>query len=141
MMNSGIPAKHQAFWESMSVEKLYSVYASLSVTTGKVLNLLKEPATENPSQEVWIYRRKFIGNMTLEELRTFLRFVTGSFVISVTRIMVSFNNLDGLARRPISHTCSATLELPSTYRSLPEFISDFRAVLSDPYYSWMMDSV
>lgn len=78
--------------------------------------------------------------METEELHKFLRFVTGSFVICVPSISVSFNTLDGLARRPISHTCSATLELPCTYSSLPEFISEFRSVLSDSH-SWRMDAV
>ena len=76
--------KHQPFWDSMEVEKLYSVYKSQSVTTVKVLNLLVEPPLQNQTQEeVWSYLRRFIGNMTVDELRTFLRFVTGSFVITV----------------------------------------------------------
>ena len=54
---------------------------------------------------------------------------------------MSFNRLDGFARRPIAHTCSARLELPSTYSSLPEFISEFRSILSDPHYSWEMDAL
>ena len=79
--------------------------------------------------------------MSGDELRTFLRFVTGSLVTSVPNIDVSFNSLDGLGRRPVSHTCSATLELSSTYKSPPEFVAEFRAVLSDPVYSWRMDTV
>ena len=79
--------------------------------------------------------------MSGDELRTFLRFVTGSFVISVPAIDLVFNSLDGLARRPISHTYSAKLEISSMYASLPEFVAEFRAVLSDPVYSWRLDSV
>ena len=142
MMNAGIPKAHQPFWKHMTVEKLYSLYTTLSVSTAKVLSLLSEPVMESASQEeVWHYLRRFVGNMTVDELRIFLRFVTGSFVISVPSISVSFNTLDGLARRPISHTCSAMLEISSTYTSLPEFASEFHAVLSDPYYSWRMDSL
>ena len=62
-------------------------------------------------------------------------------MISVPAIDIVFNSLDGLARRPIRHTCSAILEISSTYASLPEFVAEFRAVLSDPVYSWRMDSV
>ena len=52
--------------------------------------------------------------MSNDELRRFVRFVTGSFVISVKSITVSFNKLDSFARRPIAHTCSARLELASS---------------------------
>ena len=142
MMNAGIPEVHRSFWKDMTVEKLHSLYTTLSVSSSKVLGLFKEPIMENASQEeVWQYLRRFVGNMTADELRTFLRFVTGSFVITVPSISVAFNTLDGLARRPISHTCSAMLELSSTYTSLPEFVSEFRAVLSDAYYSWRMDAL
>ena len=142
MMNAGIPQTHKSFWKAMSVEKLHSLYLSLSVSVDKVLSILQEPIMRNHSEEeVWQYLRRFVGNMTVDELRTFLRFVTGSFVISVPSISVSFNTLDGLARRPISHTCSALLELPSTYTSLPIFVSEFRAILADDLYSWRMDAL
>ena len=142
MMNTGVPKKHQSFWKIMTVEKLHSLYLSLSVSNAKVLSLLKEPVIQNVSQEdVWQFLRKYVGSMAVDELRTFLRFVTGSFVISVPSISVTFNSLDGLARRPIAHTCSAMLEISSMYVSLQEFMSEFRSILSDPYYSWRMDSV
>ena len=79
--------------------------------------------------------------MSGDELHTFLRFVTGSLVISVPNIDVIFNSLNALGRWPVSHTCSATLELSSTYNYLPEFVAEFRAVLSEPVYSWRMDAV
>ena len=142
IMNGGIPSNHRPFWKRMTVDNFYSIYSSLSVSKAKVLNLLKEPSLLSVSQEeIYQYLKRFIGNMSGDELRTFLRFVTGSFVISVPAIDVVFNSLDGLARRPISHTCSATLEISSTYASLPEFVAEFRTVLSDPVYSWRMDSV
>ena len=87
------------------------------------------------------YLRQYIGNMTLEELRLFLRFVTGSSVCSATKIEIQFNMLSGLARRPISHTCSNLLELSATYLSYPEFVKDFKHVLSDKTYTWIMDSL
>ena len=141
-MNHGIPEQHHSFWKQMTVENLYMVDRSLSVSTAKVLQLLQEPNIESASQsEVWGYLETFVGNMTIEELRIFLRFVTGSFVVSIPAIYMAFNALDGLARRPISHTCSATLELSTAYSSNPEFSAEFQLVLSDPYYSWRMDSL
>lgn len=142
LMNEGIPLEHRPFWKRMAVNNLYSIYSSLSVSKAKVLHLLKEPCLLSISEdEVYQYLKRFIGNMSVDELRTFLRFVTGSFVTSVPTINVVFNSSDGLARRPISHTCTATLELSSTYKSLPEFVSEFRAILCDPVYSWRMDAI
>ena len=71
----------------------------------------------------------------------FLHFVTGSFVTNVSSIMTSSNNFDGLARRPIAHTCTGLLEVSSTYNIFFYFESEFRAVLSDPYFSWRMDAI
>lgn len=142
VLSAGVPQQHRSFWSGMSLDSLLAIYNALSVTTSKVLRLLEEPVITSASQEVvWLYLRRFIGNLRSAELRAFLRFVTGSFVICVSRITVTFNKLDGLARRPISHTCSATLELSSTYTSLPQFVAEFRSVLADPSYSWRMDSI
>ena len=141
-LNMGIPDLHRSFWATMEVSKLFKVYKCMSVSTAKVLSLLQEPQMDTPrKEEVWLYLRRFIGNMTNDELRTFLRFVTGSFVINVSLITTSFNNLDGLARRPIAHTCTGSLELSSTYNTFLEFESEFRAVLADPYFSWRMDAI
>ena len=141
-LNMGIPDLHRSFWATMEVGKLFKVYKCMSVSTAKVLHLLEEPQMDTPSkEEVWLYLRRLIGNMTNDELRTFLRFVTGSFVISISSITISFNNLDGLARRPIAHTCTGTLELSTTYNTFLEFEGEFRAVLADPYFSWRMDAL
>ena len=141
MITSGIPESHRPFWKSMTVDKLYLLYKSMLLSHGKVLSLLVEPCTNDEAEEkTWFYLRSYIGNMSDEELRPFVRFVTGSFVISVKSIAISFNKSDGFSRHPAVQTCSSWLELPSTYSSLPEFISEFRAILSDPKYSWSMDA-
>lgn len=117
------------------------MYDVLTVTNAKVLNLMEEPTIMNLAEEqVWNYLRQFVGNMTKDELRAFLRFSTGSFVICVPSIHVTFNKLQGIARRPISHTCASTLELSCCYSSHPDFESEFRAVLANSN-SWIMDSL
>ena len=138
-LHKGVPECHLPFWNSMTVVKLYHLYKCMSVSVFKVLSLIKEPILDTQrKEEVWMYIRRFVGNMTTDELRTFLRFVTGSFVISVPSIDVSFNTLDGLARRPIAHTCTAILEVATTFL---EFVDEFRHVLADPYFSWRMDAM
>ena len=49
-MNNGIPSCKKPFWESFSVDELYSLYLSLSATPTKVLSILVEPLQENSNQ-------------------------------------------------------------------------------------------
>ena len=141
-LNLGVPDLHRSFWSRMEVVKLFKLYKCISVSTTRVLGLLQKPLLDSPGKdEVWVYLCQFIGNMTNDELHTFLRFITRSFVISVSSITVSFKNLDSLARRPIAHTCSSTLELPTTYKTYLDFEGEFRTVLGDPYFSWRMDAI
>ena len=141
MLRHGVPVEHHSFWNSMPLEEFFSLYNAMSVSTVKVLSLLQEPYFRNEAEEdVWLFLRKCIGNMSSVELRHFLRFVTGSAVITVKGINVTFNKLSGLARRPISHTCTGTIELSSTYSSLPEFEAELKTVLHSEY-SWTMDCI
>ena len=47
------------------------------------------------------------------------------------KITMSFNNLSGLGRRPIAHTCDCLLELPVSYISYLDFTAEFQSILSD----------
>ena len=51
-------------------------------------------------------------------------------------ISVTFNRLDGLARRPIAHTCNFSLDLPTTYTTFSDFVSEFQAVFNNEDYAW-----
>ena len=86
------------------------------------------------------YLMNFIGNMKRDDLRLFLRFVTGSSVMLAQKINVSFNNITGIARRPISHTCDCGLELSIAYSTFPEFEQEFYKILQHEY-SWIMDAL
>ena len=68
------------------------------------------------------------------EVRRFLCFTTGSSVLIANRISVTFNNLSGLARKPIAHTCGCVIELPSTYMSFLDFEQEFTAILAEDEY-------
>ena len=139
VISSGIPSREREFWSQMSIEELYSLHLCLSATPDHVLDLLEEPIFMNPSQErVYGYLRDLVGNFSLDSTRLFLRFVTGSSVLSQTSIKVIFNNVSGLARCPIAHTCDSTLELSTSYATYAEFSSEVRAVLSATD-CWIMD--
>ena len=72
--------------------------------------------------------------MRNEEVRRFLCFTTGSSVLIANRISVTFNNLSGLARKPIAHTCGYVIELPTTYMSFLDFEQEFTAILAEDEY-------
>ena len=141
-LSSGIPEQHKKFWCNMGCGQLYSIYTALQASPRKLLKMIDSVVCMNTSQEcVLSYLRQFIGNMRADEVRSFLRFVTGSAVCSTSTIQVTFNMLTGLGRRPIAHTCSYTLEIPATYQSYSEFVGDFRAVLNDCDSVWIMDGI
>ena len=79
--------------------------------------------------------------MKHNEVQRFLRFVTGSPVCFSKSLLVTFNKQEGLLRRPISHTCSQTLELSSNYESYAEFTEEMSSVLCNPDgLLWTMDA-
>ena len=104
--------------------------------------MLDDVNTSNLGEErVITYLRQFIGNMRTDELRIFLRFVTGSCVCTTSGISVSFIKLDGLARRPIAHTCNCALEISTMYLNYADFSTEFDTVLKDKEHSWSMDTL
>jgi hypothetical protein len=140
-MRLGVPKALHGFWNKYSVEELFELYKALNASTSAVLKRITEPADMNAAQaRTFSYLLTYIGNMKYNELRLFIRFVTGSSVMTAQDITVYFNYLSGLQRRPISHTCDSGLQLPVEYSTFPEFEQEFSAVLANEQ-SWIMDSV
>ncbi len=125
----------------MSIQEFWELYLALGVTASKVIQLLDEPLclTSNQSR-VFGYLVQMIGNMKQDELRSFLRFVSGSSVCLSGRLAVRFNSLSGLGRRPIAHTCDCVLELPVSYTTYLEFVGEFRNVLTSDE-CWIMNAI
>ena len=144
MMNSGIPLHHKPFWANHSIDSILHIYRKLTLTPKKVSSLFQFPSVCSPQESrVCDYLKLMVENMKIEELRLFMRFVTGSSVCTANEITVEFNGLSGLARVPIAHTCSCTLELPTSYVNLDDFQQDFRAIFSETNeeFTWRMDTV
>lgn len=140
-MNVGIPEEHRPFWLAMGVEKLHNIFGALTANPEKVLEKIIEPEFSNMNEErVFGYLEQYVGNMKLEESKRFLRYVTGSSVVTSNNINVTFNALAGLARRPTTHTCSNLLELPYTYNTFMEFVEEFTGLLGNEC-CWSMDSL
>ena len=73
-------------------------------------------------------------------LKVFLKFVTGSDVMVLQTISVSFNPVEGIMRTPIAHTCGPILELPSKYQSYNELAEEFTNILREKA-SWTFSIV
>ena len=139
-MNSGLPHLHQRFWDGYSVEKLYSLYKSLTANHEEVIKMIREPDTMNGAEErVYSYLINFVGSLKSEDLQGFLRFVTGSSVMLPNDITVIFNAATGLSRAITSHTCNSTIVIPTTYVTYPDFASEFHSILQSNF-GWIMDA-
>ena len=141
LINSGIPLNHIGYWSRKSPSDVQKVYQHLSLSPGNVKSksLLSFPETYNQLEARTAgYLRTMVGNMQHEELRHFMRFVTGSCVCITPEIRITFNSLSGLARRPIAHTCNCSLELPTTYSNYDDFRGEFQSILTDTEnkFSW-----
>ena len=127
------------YFEKMTLEEFFCLYKALNATPDRVIKLIEEPDDMNTAQaRVFSYLTTFVSNSSQDELRLFLRFVTGSSVLVDQNLKVCFNQLSGLARRPISHTCTCSLELSVSYATYTEFEQEFTRVLSSQA-SWAME--
>ena len=121
------------------VSSLDQLYSSIIPTNVKVIALLKaSPATVAKSETI-SHLKRFIRGLDEAKLTTFLRFTTAADVIVTDSLTISFTDTEGLQRRPISHTCGCTLEVPSTYASFCELREEFMAILNSD--SWEMNIV
>ena len=137
MVYYGIPSEHKPFWSELGIDGISGLYTSLTVTSDKVLKLI-DGDCRNPGEErILAYLTSLIGNMGTNDLRNFLRFTTGSSVCTADKISVAFNSSSGLARRPIAHTCSNTLELSASYVNYHDFSTEWHAILSDTNDDWI----
>lgn len=124
------------FPDVSSLDQLYSSIIPINV---KVIALLKaSPATAAESETI-AHLKRFIRGLHEAKLPTFLRFSMASDVIVTDTLTISFTDNEGLQRRPISHICNCTLEVPSTYAGFCELREEFMAILNSD--SWEMDIV
>ncbi|WAR07958.1 hypothetical protein MAR_017916 [Mya arenaria] len=59
--------------------------------------------------------------------------IVGSDIINFSNIDINFVPLLGLARRVVAHTCSVTLDLPTTYISYNEFSNELQQQLNSAF--------
>lgn len=122
-----------------TIEDLIAFYQSHEPTNTKVVSMLQADVCSDAEREAFNHLKKYVRGLDKSKLYAFLRFVTASDIIVTDKIQVSFSGITGAARRPVSHTCGCTLELPSTYANFCELREEFSSILSAD--SWEMDIV
>ena len=123
-----------------NVESLRLLFLDNKPTAKKVIKALDAKPTSDAEKESLGFLKKFIKSLDAVSLKVFLKFVTGSDVMILQTISVSFNSVEGVGRTPIAHTCGPTLELPSTYQSHNELAEEFTNILREKT-SWTFNIV
>jgi len=141
-ISRGIPTLHQAFWRELSLNSFYGIKEALTASPEKVVQAIEEPFFTNMNEErIFNYLIQYVGSLNPTDVQKFLRFTTGSSVCIARPIYVMFNNVEGLARRPIGHTCDCSLELSVNYTTYNDFVQEIQAVLfSRQVDKWTMDA-
>ena len=111
--------------------KLLSFYEQLKPTPKKVIKILNASPTNDAERNTFDHLKRYVKSLG-GNVSAFLQFTTGASVLLPGRqIELSFTQLDGLARRPIAHTCGLLLEIPSTYQCYNELVEEFSAILQE----------
>jgi hypothetical protein len=119
-----------------------AIYENLNVNRDKILSILLFPEVMTVAEErISNFLRTMIGNMSNNELCLLVRFITGYGVCTTHKIKITFNGLCGLARRPIAHTCSSHMELPTDYLNYQDFANDFQTIFNNINQTFMMNSL
>ncbi|XP_057290873.1 uncharacterized protein LOC130613563 [Hydractinia symbiolongicarpus] len=114
---------------ALAIEHLY---AEIEPTTKKVLSLFSASPVTEAEKEPFPYFKRFVKGLQVILLKKLLQFLTGSDLITVTEIKVTFYlPTSDFGRRPIAHTCTPTLELPATYNNFCELREEFANILNE----------
>ncbi|KAK0142181.1 hypothetical protein N1851_020117 [Merluccius polli] len=121
-------------------DDLLARYHALRPNPRRVQGLLDfQEVMTSKQREVENHLRRYLRELDEDHLGKFLRFTTGSDLISCTKIQVVFTKMSDFSRRPIGHTCGFVLEVSDSYDNFPDFRSEFNAVLDSNI--WVMDIV
>ncbi|XP_033734086.1 uncharacterized protein LOC117323154 [Pecten maximus] len=117
-------------------------FQKITPTPKKLISCLECKESESDSFK---YLKRYIREIDIDTklLRNLLRYLTASDLMLYDsegmffKIQVKIVDLEGVARRPIAHTCGRVLDLPRMYESYPVFKSEMNAVLNSNI--WVMD--
>ncbi|CAH3031408.1 unnamed protein product [Pocillopora meandrina] len=90
----------------------------------------RKPSTGRERQSL-DYLKKFVNSLEGKALYVFLRFCTGSDVITCDSIRICFSSLEGPQRHPVTRTFTPFLELPTLYESFPALAEEFTNIMTE----------
>lgn len=117
-------------------------FQKITPSPKKLISSLQCDESESDSFK---YLKRYIREIDtdMKMLRNLLRYLTASDLMlydsegNFFKIQVKIVDLEGIARRPVAHTCGRVLDLPRMYESCPVFKSEMNAVLNSNV--WVMD--
>lgn len=127
------------FPKAFSPSNLNAVYKRATATGRKVASLFIAENMSLEEQTCMEHLRRFVKNLSLENLKRFLKLCTGADVITIEKIEMNFSSLVGAARRPVFRTCGPVLELPNTYTCYSELAEEFQNIMSNPKMAFGFD--
>ena len=113
-----------------SIDVLFEIYDSLHPTADKVCKLLNAKPKSPAENESLSHQKRWIKGLNMNHLKHFLSISTGSDIILVELISISFTSLIGKGHTPVCHTCGPVIELPSTYNDFCEFGEEWSSLMS-----------
>lgn len=91
------------------------------------------PQTPAENQSLQYFKQYIKAQESQKSIQRLLRFLTGTDILCVEKIEVTFTKLIGIERRPIAHTCGPNLELPCTHLSYIEFRYELDNILQSDH--------
>ena len=111
-------------------------------TAKKVVKALEVETSKEIERLTLDHLKRYIRSLEGKAIERFLHFITGADCLTGNpiKVIIIFNSLAGLQRRPISHICGPTLEVPTTYASFADVASEFNNILKDEQ-AWSFDII
>lgn len=124
----------------LRITDLALIYRELVPTAQNIIkNFNFQDATSTEAHNTRRYLLTFIQESSEDIRRAFLRFCTGSDVVT-GEIRIGFKSFENIfSRRPVAHTCSQLLLLPISYENFKDFSTELNNILSSNI--WIMDMV
>ena len=97
----------------------------------RIIGLIEAKLSNESEKDSLGYLKQYITGLYQSLLKNFLKSVSGSDLVTFTKIDASFTvPANELQRRSIVHTRCPLIEVPSTYNNFCELREDFSNILS-----------
>ncbi|KAF5308924.1 hypothetical protein FQR65_LT00006 [Abscondita terminalis] len=128
------PLRYELFWSKLNLKIVKKLLSYQKLTPEKVIEIIRPFKADltNEEQNILYYLHMYIRSLSCDALQQLVFFITGSYTLP-DEIIITFTTISGLMIRPISHTCSNTLELSICYNTYQEFKRNLNIYLGSEY--------